>query len=63
MERKANIETGKELEGRELKEQSMADVNSELIVEMDIKVRMSFLERIAIRNPMRLKGAREGQAK
>lgn len=63
MERKANIETGKELEGRELKEQSMAGINSELIVEMDIKVRMSFLERIAIRNPMRLKGAREGQAK
>lgn len=37
MERKASIETGKELEGRELKEQSVASVNSELIVEMGIK--------------------------
>lgn len=37
MVRRASIETGKELEGREFKEQSLAGINSRLIMEMGIK--------------------------
>lgn len=37
MMRKYSIETGKEVEGRELNKQSLADINKELIVATGLK--------------------------